>query len=142
MRDKSLLVLASSFELATGVVAVAAPGLVAKVLFSVDLTAGEKATSRLWGFGLLSLSIACWPRDGEDYTQATRALFLYNALAFCYLGYLRIVGEFSSFSFAGLYCSWIADAAVCPSGVRRRDRKVRRLDVRQGSVESLCMLCW
>ena len=97
MRDKSLLVLASSFELATGVVAVAAPGLVAKVLFSVDLTAGEKATSRLWGFGLLSLSIACWPRDGEDYTQATRALFLYNALAFCYLGYLRIVGEFSSF---------------------------------------------
>jgi hypothetical protein len=95
MKDKSLLVLGSSFELATGLVAVAAPSLLAKVLFSVGLAPGEKATSRLWGFGLLSLGVACWPRDEGDHTQAIRALLLYNVLAACYLGYLRIVGEFN-----------------------------------------------
>jgi hypothetical protein len=96
MREKSLLVLASSLELVTGLVAIAAPSLLADVLFSAGLTSAGKAIGRVCGFALISLAIACWPRHGEDYTQATRALFLYNVLAFCYLGYLRIVGEFSS----------------------------------------------
>jgi hypothetical protein len=95
MRDKSLLVLSSSLELVTGLVAIAAPSFLANLLFSAGLTPGGKAISRVCGFGLLSLAIACWPRDGEEHTQAIRGLFLYNALAFLYLGYLRIVGEFS-----------------------------------------------
>ena len=97
MREKSLLILSSSLELVTGLVAIGAPTLLADVLFSAGLTSAGKAIGRVCGFALISLAIACWPRHGEDYTQATRALFLYNVLAFCYLGYLRIVGEFSSF---------------------------------------------
>jgi hypothetical protein len=42
------------------------------------------------------LAIACWPRDGKDDTQAVRGLFVYNVLASCYLGYLKVTGEFSS----------------------------------------------
>jgi hypothetical protein len=97
MRVRSLLLLSSSLELVTGLVAIASPSFLANVLFSADLSPAGKAIGRVCGFGLLSLAIACWPRDGEDHTRAARALFLYNVLAFCYLGYLRIVGEFSSF---------------------------------------------
>jgi hypothetical protein len=97
MRDKALLVLSSSLELATGLAAIASPGFLTRLLFSADLTSAGEAIGRVCGFGLLSLAIACLPRDGENHTQAARALFLYNALAFCYFGYLRVVGEFSSF---------------------------------------------
>ncbi len=97
MRDRSLLVVSSSLELIMGLVAIAAPSLLARLLFSAVLTPGGEAIGRVCGFGLVSLAIACWPRDGKDQRQAIRGLFLYNVLAFCYLGYLRIVGEFSSF---------------------------------------------
>jgi hypothetical protein len=95
MRDKSLLELSSSLELVTGLVAIAAPSLLANLLFSAGLTPGGEAIGRVCGFGLLSLAIACWPRDGKDHTQTIRGLSLYNVMAFCYLGYLRITGEFS-----------------------------------------------
>lgn len=95
MRGKWLLVSSSSLELVTGLVAIAAPSLLANVLLSTGLTSAGDAIGRVCGFGLLSLAIACWPRDGEDQTQAVRGLFVYNILASCFLGYLRIVGEFS-----------------------------------------------
>jgi hypothetical protein len=97
MRDKSLLVLSSSLELVTGLVAIAAPSFLVHLLFSAELTPGGEAIGRVGGFGLFSLAIACWPRDGKDHAQAIRGLFLYNLLAFCYLGYLRITGDFSSY---------------------------------------------
>jgi hypothetical protein len=96
MREKSLLVLSSSLELVTGLVAIAAPGLLVHLLFSADLASGGRAIGRVGGFGLLSLAIACWPRHGENHTQAIRGLFVYNVLAACYLGYLKVTGEFSS----------------------------------------------
>jgi hypothetical protein len=96
MREKSLLVLSSSLELVTGLVAIASPSVLANLLFSVGLTRGGEAIGRVGGFGLLSLAIACWPRDGEVHTQAVRGLFFYNVLASSYLGYLKVTGEFSS----------------------------------------------
>jgi hypothetical protein len=96
MRSKWLLVSSSSLELVTGLVAIAAPSLLANVLFSTGLTPAGEAIGRVCGFGLLSLAIACWPRDGEDHTQAIRGLFVYNVLASCYLGYLKVTGEFTS----------------------------------------------
>jgi hypothetical protein len=96
MKNKTLLMLSSSLELATGVVAMAAPSLLTDVLFSSGLTPGGRAIGRVGGFGLFSLAIACWPRVEDQRMQPIRALFLYNFLAACFLGYLRAVGEFSS----------------------------------------------
>jgi hypothetical protein len=73
-----------------------APSFLTSVLFSTGLTPGGRAIGRVGGFGLFSLAIACWPGVEDQRMQPIRALFLYNFLATCYLGYLRAVGEFSS----------------------------------------------
>ena len=96
MRAKSLLIISSSLELATGLAVIASPGLVARVLFSADLTSGGEAVARVGGCGLVSLAIACWPQDESSLTQPIRALCLYNLLAAVYLGYLGISGDFAS----------------------------------------------
>jgi hypothetical protein len=97
MKNKTLLMFWSSLELPAGIALIAAPSRVAKLLISAGLTPGGEAVGRLGGCALFSLAIACWPRADGDHTQPIRALFLYNIMAACYLGYLKIGGEFSSF---------------------------------------------
>jgi hypothetical protein len=96
MKNKTLLMLSSSLELATGLIIVADPSLVARVLLSTGLNPAGEAVGRIGGFGLLTLAISCWPRGETDQPQPIRALLLYNLLAAIYLGYLKIGGEFSS----------------------------------------------
>jgi hypothetical protein len=97
MRNKTLLIFSASLELATGIALIAAPSLVASVLLSAELTPAGMAVGRVGGIALFSLAIGCWPRGGGDHMQPISALFFYNLMAACYLGYLRIGGEFSSF---------------------------------------------
>jgi hypothetical protein len=97
MRNKTLLVFSSSLELVTGIALIAVPSHVTSLLLSAGLTPGGVAVSRVGGFGLFSLAIGCWPRGEGDHTQPIRALFFYNLMVACYLGYLKFGGEFSSF---------------------------------------------
>jgi hypothetical protein len=87
----------SSIELATGLALIAVPNLVASVLLSAELSTAGEAVGRVGGLALLSLALACWPGGQSALPQPVRALFIYNLMAACYLGYLRISGEFSSF---------------------------------------------
>jgi hypothetical protein len=101
MKTKTLLTISASIELATGIAIILSPRLVANVLFSTELNPGGEAIGRVGGCGLVSLAIACWPRGaclpGErEHEQPTRALFLYNLLAACYLSYLELSGDFAS----------------------------------------------
>jgi hypothetical protein len=101
MTTKTLLTISCSFELASGVALIASPGIVASVLLAAELTPGGVAIARITGCGLFSLATACWPRGAclpheRDHEQPIRALFLYNLLAACYLGYLGISGDFAS----------------------------------------------
>ena len=96
IKDKTLLTISASLELATGVAVIAAPGLVTRVLLSADLTPAGEAIGRVGGCALISLAIACWPRSTGDHSQPIRALLFYNLVAACYLGYLGISGEFAS----------------------------------------------
>jgi hypothetical protein len=101
MRTKTLLTISASIELATGIAVILSPRLVANVLLSAEPAPAGEALGRVGGCGLVSLAIACWPRGaclpGErDHEQPTRALFLYNFLAACYLSYLGISGDFAS----------------------------------------------
>jgi hypothetical protein len=96
MRTKTLVLISSSLELATGLVLIAVPNLVANVLLSTGLTPAGEAVARVGGFGLFSLALACWPEGEGDNKRPITALFVYNLVAACYLGYLRIGGEFTS----------------------------------------------
>jgi hypothetical protein len=101
MKTKTLSLISSSIELATGLALMAAPSLVARVLLSAELTPGGEAVGRVGGCSLFALAIACWPRTEclpheRDHEQPIRALFLYNLLAACYLGYFEISGDFAS----------------------------------------------
>jgi hypothetical protein len=96
MKIKTLLMLSTSLELVPGLALIAAPGLVANVLLSAGLAPGGQAVGKVGGFALVCLVIACWPRGEGDHVQPVRALFHYNLLVACYLGYLRVGGEFSS----------------------------------------------
>jgi len=84
-------------EVATGVVLIATPDLVAQVLLSAGLTGTGVAVARLCGIGLLSLGLAGWPSGESVPLQVARALFAYNLLAAFYLGYLRVGGGFVSY---------------------------------------------
>lgn len=95
MKTKTLILISSSIELATGLALVAAPNLVANILLGVGLAPSGEAVARVGGLGLFSLALACWPKGELDNQPAVRALFFYNLTAAVYLGYLRIGGEFA-----------------------------------------------
>jgi hypothetical protein len=89
MTTKTVVRLAAGLEAATGVAVILSPTLVVRVLFGVGLSEGGIAVGRVGGFALLSLAIACWPRNNTP-AQATEALFVFNVLTALYLGYLKV----------------------------------------------------
>lgn len=89
-----LIAIAAAFEALTGVVTIVAPTLLVRLLFGAPLTAGGVAVSRVAGFALLALGLACWPgREPASLKRATRGLFTYNALVAVFLLYLGIRGH-------------------------------------------------
>jgi len=88
--DKVLLVVASTFETVTGIVLIIAPSTIK--LLRKDVSGPALAITRVAGFGLLLLGIACWPRV-EGNVQRLLAMLIYNVLTTVYLGYLRFSSE-------------------------------------------------
>jgi len=97
MTTGTLSKLSAAIEVVTGVLLIASPGLVARILLSAPLADPGVAVGRLCGVALLSLGLACWPNASATTAQATRALFTYNLLAAFYLGYLRVGAGFVSY---------------------------------------------
>jgi hypothetical protein len=89
---RNVLLFSLVAEGATGLVVVLAPGLVAQLLFGLDVTGAGVAFGRLLGVTLLTLVLACWPDAvAPGGTRAAlRAVLAYNALAAAYLAYLGI----------------------------------------------------
>jgi hypothetical protein len=94
---RTLLLLSSAIEAATGLALIALPLLVGRLLLGVELPGSAIAVARVAGFGLLALGVACWPGADTVAPQNIRALFIYNLLAGIFLGYLRAAGGFSGF---------------------------------------------
>ena len=97
MTTRTLVMVSSTIETATGLALIADPDLVARILLGTDLLGGGIAVSRVAGVALLALGMACWPSEGDPTAQTTWALFTYNFLAAIYLGYLRAGGGFVSY---------------------------------------------
>jgi hypothetical protein len=89
-----LVAISAALEGVTGIVLIAAPSLVAWLLFAADLPPAGQATGRVAGFALLALGLACWPAQIKTPNAAAlRGLLLYNVLATLFLLYLGMSRE-------------------------------------------------
>ncbi len=87
----TLLTLAAAAEAFTGVALIAAPPLVARLLWNAEVSASGLAFGRVCGAALVSLGWACWP--SRDNARAAAAMLLYSLLSTVSLGYLGILGD-------------------------------------------------
>jgi hypothetical protein len=86
-----LLALAAFAEAVTGLALVIVPALVIRWLFGADVTGIGFVACRLAGIALISLGIACWPRQSS--AGAHQGMFIYNLLATVYLGWVGVATE-------------------------------------------------
>ena len=91
MMNKVLLAVAAAFEAVTGIALIFDPNL-ARFLLGKDISGAAVVMTRVAGFGLLALGVACWPRV-EGTILRLRAMLIYNLLATAGLGYLRFSGQ-------------------------------------------------
>ena len=94
--ETRLLILACAvLETGTGLVLLAFPRFVVRLLLGAELPGAGVAAGRLCGVALISFGLACWPEwaarpPGLD-RRAHRALLVYNASAAAYLAGLMAV---------------------------------------------------
>ena len=81
---------ASALEMLTGLGLVAAPSLLARLLFGSDLNGAGEATGRIAGLVMVCLAVGCWPRDGES--SRSQALIPLAALSWLAAAFLIISG--------------------------------------------------
>jgi hypothetical protein len=95
MGMKQVLGLAAVLEAATGLVLMIHPGLVAQGLFGDGVAGTGMALSRVAGFALLALGVACWPsrEAGSGSTRSIGALLTYSLPVTLYLVYLGVIGH-------------------------------------------------
>jgi hypothetical protein len=78
-----LLVIASLGEAAAGVIVLAYPPIVARVLFAAEIGGAGVMMSRIAGIALIGLGVACWPRGGTR--QTSYGMLTYSTLVMLYL---------------------------------------------------------
>jgi hypothetical protein len=81
-----LLAVAAIGELATGLVFLVAPSLVAQLLLGVELTGVALTVARVAGIALIALAVACWPGT------PLIGMLTYSAAVALYLAYLGFAG--------------------------------------------------
>lgn len=90
---KIVLMIASMAEAGTGIVLLAYPPIVVRLLFGAETDSAGVVMCRIAGISLVSLGIACWP-DNTPYA-GVYGMFTYSFLAMLYLIYLGIGGEWT-----------------------------------------------
>ena len=90
MKNK-VLALAAAGEASTGLLLVAWPPIVVRLLFDAELVGAGVIMSRLAGIALIGLGAACWP--GNSAHQPLNGMLTYSTLALLYLTYIGVRGE-------------------------------------------------
>ena len=80
-------------EAATGVLVLADPDVVVRLLFGTGIAGAGVAMSRIAGVLLIALGIACWPAGASDIRPAARGLLVYTLLAAVVLAFVGIGGR-------------------------------------------------
>ena len=90
---KYVLALAALAEAGTGVILLAYPPIVVRLLFGVDIVGAGTIMSRLAAAALIGLGVACWPSNSVS--QPLNGMLTYSTLAMLYLTYIGVRGEFA-----------------------------------------------
>jgi hypothetical protein len=90
---RPLLAVAAIGEAATGLVLLAYPPIVVRLLCGAELAGAGVVMGRIAGISLIALSVACWP--GNASTRGLCGMLTYSALATLYMAYLGLGGEFA-----------------------------------------------
>jgi len=88
---KYVLALAALAEAGTGVILVAYPPIVVRLLFGAEVSGAGLIMSRIAGIALIGLGVACWP--GNSAIQQLYGMLTYSTLAMMYLIYIGVRGE-------------------------------------------------
>ena len=83
--------LAALAEAGTGVILLAYPPIVVRLLFDAEIVGAGASMSRLAGMALIGLGVACWP--GTDTRPAFYGMVTYSVLAMLYLIHIGVRGE-------------------------------------------------
>ncbi len=84
----TVLALAAAAEAGTGVVVLAWPPMVVRLLFGAEINGAGVIMSRIAGIALIGLGVTCWP--GDSAFQALNGMLTYSALAMLYLSYIGV----------------------------------------------------
>ena len=87
----TILALSAAAEAGTGVLLLAWPPIVVRLLFGVELTGAAVIISRIAGIALIGLGVSCWPRNFS--LQSINGMLTYSTLAMMYLIYIGVRGE-------------------------------------------------
>ncbi len=82
---KNILALSAAAEAATGLLLLAWPSIVVRLLFGGEISGVGVVLSRFGGICLVGLGVACWP--GSSAVQPLNGMLTYSTLAMLYLGY-------------------------------------------------------
>ncbi len=88
---KKVLPLAALAEAGTGVILLAYPPIVVRLLFGVEVSGAGVIMSRLAGIALIGLGVSCWPWNSTF--QSLFGMLTYSVLAMLYLIVVGIRGE-------------------------------------------------
>jgi hypothetical protein len=86
-----ILMLAALAEAGTGLILLAYPPIVVRLLFDAEIFGAGVTMSRLAGIALIGLGVACWP--GTDTRWPLNGMVTYSGLAMLYLVWIGVHGE-------------------------------------------------
>jgi hypothetical protein len=90
MKNK-VLALAALAEAGTGLLLLAWPQVVVRLLFAAEISGAGVIMSRIAGVALIGLGVACWP--GNPAFQPLYGMLTYSTLAMLYLIRIGVRGE-------------------------------------------------
>jgi hypothetical protein len=88
---KDILALSAAAEAGTGLLLLAWPPIVVRLLFGAELTGAGVIMSRIAGIALIGMGVACWPSNSAS--QPLNGMLTYSTLAMLYLTYIGVRGE-------------------------------------------------
>ncbi len=80
---KKVLALAAVGEAATGLILIAYPPIVVRLLCGLEVSGSGVILSRIFGISLVAIGVACWPAEGS--AQPLFGMLTYTALATVYM---------------------------------------------------------
>jgi hypothetical protein len=88
---KRILMFAALAEAGTGVILLAYPPIVVRLLFDAEIAGAGVIMSRIAGIALIGLGVACWPTGSVR--SSLFGMLTYGILATLYLVYVGVRGE-------------------------------------------------